>query len=724
MRLIKIKKIIVLIALAVLLLSAMLYYLSVLRQFAGGIGTRKYPYRIKTVEQLDRVRNHLKAHFVLVNNLDMRQLVTEKNPNGRDSGWTPIGYYSSRWNLPVSKRDNKFTGKKFAGSFNGRGHTIRNFVTKHSESYIGLFTMIDTCACIESLNIVATVIGGYERVGAIAGSNYGIVSNCKVEGKVYGQGYIGGLVGENYGTISECSSIKGSIKATLKYDYLTPVGGLVGFNGGTVNKCFSQNTVHGGLRVGGLVGNTDKNSVIQNCHADSKIIGDKFLGGLVGDNAGTVSNCYSSIQIPRELRLSFYSVGGFVGRNTGTIANCYSQGDSIGGNRRIEIVGGFAGKNEGIIKKCFSTVSTISGSIDVGGFVGNNVGGTVQCYSTGNVNGSRCVGGFIGTNSGNVNCCYSLGMTNGHSAVGGFIGACWGTVNTCYSSGNVKGTYENVGGFIGTNNNSRINMVYSIGNVQGRQERVGGLIGYSVPQKNKYENYEYWYGDCFYDRISSGIANSQGGTVSTTREMMQASTYIKAGWDLDTLWLLHKLVNQGLPYLRAYNIIPLSCDETGAPLDALLTDEILIRRVEASSSLQGELSYHPDCIRDGRLSTAWVEGSSGDGEGEWIEITFGKPEHITGIIIVNGYVQSEEFYRANNRIRDLNIQAISDADTLVYDVTLCDQSFKEGQKPVGELLPVSKNMRKCRFKINSVYKGSRYHDTCISEIMFLTKKWY
>lgn len=700
MGLIKVKKIIVLIALAVLLISALFYYISVLRQFAGGIGTRNHPYRIETVEQLDWVRNHLKAHFVLVNDLDMRRMAFKEKTYHGDSGWIPIGYDSLlRWDSPAANKPN-FSKKKFSGSFNGCGHTIKNFSTHHfSESTTGLFTIIDSCACVESLSIVATEVQGWSRVGAIAGLNYGIISNCQVEGEIFGKrGFVGALVGENYGTIIHSSSINGTIPFNQHYEGdrygLGPVGGLVGFNGGKLDGCFSQNTVYGGIKVGGLVGIADRNSIIQNCHADGKINGyATSVGGLVGENAGTITNCYSKIQYSG----SFDTLGAFVGANAGTITNCYSQGASVGNyDENTRFVGGFAGVNKCALRKCFSTVRTISGRSAVGGLVGYNEGCIDQCYSTGNV--------------------------NGNGVLGGFIGECNGTVNACFSTGNVNGIYDNVGGFIGNNNNSNINMVYSIGKVVGGQERVGGLIGYSAPQKNKYENYEYKYSNCFYDRISSGIAVSQGGTVSTTREMMQASTYIKAGWDLDTLWLLHNLVNQGLPYLRAFTIMPLSCDEDGAPLDAFFADDIRIRRVEASSSLQGESGYHPDFIRDGKLSTAWVEGSSGDGEGEWIEISFGKPENITGIIIVNGYIKSEELYRANNRIKDLNIWASRETDTLVNDVTLSDRSFQGGQKAVGELLPGFKDVKKCRFKIKSVYKGSRYHDTCISEIIFLVGK--
>jgi hypothetical protein len=63
--------------------------------------------------------------------------------------------------------------------------------------------------------------------------------------------------------------------------------------------------------------------------------------------------------------------------------------------------------------------------------------------------------------------------------------------------------------------------------------------------------------------------------------------------------------------------------------------------VRASSTLkQPKYSYEAFHVMDGDPSTAWVEGSSGVGEGEWIELRLPKPDSIFGIYILPGYAKS------------------------------------------------------------------------------------
>jgi hypothetical protein len=122
-------------------------------------------------------------------------------------------------------------------------------------------------------------------------------------------------------------------------------------------------------------------------------IGNVCVGGLVGFNDGTVSNCYST----GSVNGSGYDVGGLVGWNDGTISNCYSTGYVSGD----DCVGGLVGSNwDGTISNCYSTGSVNGSGYDVGGLVGYNFyGGTVSnCYSTGSVSGDDEVGGLVGYN--------------------------------------------------------------------------------------------------------------------------------------------------------------------------------------------------------------------------------------------------------------------------------------------------------------------------------------
>jgi hypothetical protein len=123
------------------------------------------------------------------------------------------------------------------------------------------------------------------------------------------------------------------------------------------------------------------------------IQGDKYVGGLVGDNRGDITKSYSSGEVTGEA-----VIGGLVGDNIGTIEKSYSN-SSVTGEYDV---GGLVGHNAGSesnITKSYSS-GTVTGDSAVGGLVGdNNFGGNImKSYSSGNVSGNEEVGGLVGGN--------------------------------------------------------------------------------------------------------------------------------------------------------------------------------------------------------------------------------------------------------------------------------------------------------------------------------------
>ncbi|MBN2588388.1 MAG: hypothetical protein JXA96_00880, partial [Sedimentisphaerales bacterium] len=118
----------------------------------------------------------------------------------------------------------------------------------------------------------------------------------------------------------------------------------------------------------------DNYGTVTNCYSNGTVSGDRYVGGLVGYNYGTVTNCYSSATVSGY----YYYVGGLVGTNSygrwtnsyGSVSNCYSSG-------------------------------TVSGDQYVGGLVGSNDYGCsiTNCYSTGTVSGDGNIGGLVGFGS-------------------------------------------------------------------------------------------------------------------------------------------------------------------------------------------------------------------------------------------------------------------------------------------------------------------------------------
>ena len=287
----------------------------------------------------------------------------------------------------------------------------------------------------------------------------------------------------------------------------------------------------------GFSGDTSSTACITNINLiDINVTGNYYTGGLVGDNFGIITNCFSSGSVTGS-----HYIGGLVGHNyCCTISNCYSTGSVTG----YYYTGGLVGNNYcGTIFNCYSTGS-VTGNNYTGGLVGNNYCGKISnCYSTGSVTGNYYTGGLVGDNSGLITNCYSTGSVTATADVsGGLVGrnGYSSSINNCYSTGSVVGN-SYTGGLVGVNEEyNSINNCYSTGSVVGNSY-TGGLVGinaYNIPITNS-----------FWDIQTSGQSTSAGGTGKTTAEMQTQSTYSNAGWNFCFPW---KMVNNSFPVLKTF----------------------------------------------------------------------------------------------------------------------------------------------------------------------------
>ncbi|MGD0077294.1 MAG: GLUG motif-containing protein [Sedimentisphaerales bacterium] len=352
----------------------------------------------------------------------------------------------------------------------------------------------------------------YQYIGLFGQIDSGSsVKNLGLENfAVSGYKYVGGLVGNNVnGTIRNCYST-GQITSISQSYY---IGGLVGFNSGSITNCYSTFQA---FQAGGYVF-TD--------NPPNQISGFYGVGGLAGCNAGTIIDCYSTAEVSGPAG-NGGAIGGLTGGNTGNISNCYSTGIATGTE-----VGGFAGFNTGSIIKCHSTGQVNGVYLLIGGFVGENFGRISRCYSTGIVNGSsgaNMVGGLVGDNDsgGVISSCYSTGsvsVTANGVNVGGLAGMNYASnIINCYATGSVNG-YNKVGGLAGrTYHGSNINYCFSIGQTIG-STNVGGLVGVNDSDSNTLNS--------FWDINTSGLTTSAAGTGQTTVQMKTLSTFTGVGWD-------------------------------------------------------------------------------------------------------------------------------------------------------------------------------------------------
>ena len=259
-----------------------------------------------------------------------------------------------------------------------------------------------------------------------------------------------GLFGRVNGGTVQNLSVSGSVKGD---DY---VGGVVGQNGGSVENCYNTGAVNSsGNRVGGVVGYNSR--IVKNCYNTGAVNSSgNWVGGVVGVNSGSVTNCYNTVNGTVTVTGNDY-VGGVVGYNSsnGTVENCYNT-VKVTGSSDYSYIGGVVGQNFGPVENCYNTGSvTVTGSDGrVGGVVGWNSGPVKNCYNTGTVSDGTgtddCVGGVVGLNGGTVENCHNIGEVSGKISVGGVVGFNSGPVKNCYNTGTVSdGTTS--GGVVGKN---------------------------------------------------------------------------------------------------------------------------------------------------------------------------------------------------------------------------------------------------------------------------------
>ena len=298
---------------------------------------------------------------VLTANIDLSSVCGPELNDG--TSWTPIGNSSNN---------------QYTGTFNGQNFKISGLYIDSNADCQGLFGYVSGSGKIEKLSVSGTVSGGM-YVGGVVRLNNGSVEDCDFTGSVSGS-YVGGVVGVNGGNVINCTNT-GTVTGPESGNN-NRVGGVVGRNDGSVKNCYNTGTVTGsGNSVGGVVGYNSGSSTVENC---------TNTGEVSGPNSGSDSN-----------------VGGVVGQNSGTVKNCYNTGAVSG----VEEVGGVVGNNyNGSVENSYNT-GAVSGVEGVGGVVGYNISSVTNCYNTGTVTGSGSyVGGVVGWNSsgGTVTDCYFL----------------------------------------------------------------------------------------------------------------------------------------------------------------------------------------------------------------------------------------------------------------------------------------------------------------------------
>ncbi|MCP1926421.1 Ig-like domain-containing protein [Bradyrhizobium elkanii] len=186
-------------------------------------------------------------------------------------------------------------------------------------------------------------------------------------------------------------------------------------------------------------GHTISNLTINNVsNTDSGLFGDIGATGTVS-NVGLINESVTS---------SYSYVGGLVGENFGTVSQSYVTGN-VSGATYVGALVGFNGASGSIIQS-FAT-GAASGQV-AGGLVGLNGGAISDSYATGAVNYFRVsleAGGLAGLNSGSITQSYAAGLVGygGGFVLGGLVGGeTAGSVTVSYWDAQTTGRTTSGGG--------------------------------------------------------------------------------------------------------------------------------------------------------------------------------------------------------------------------------------------------------------------------------------
>lgn len=172
------------------------------------------------------------------------------------------------------------------------------------------------------------------------------------------------------------------------------VGGIVGENHGSITNCSFTGSILGESNVGAIAGVNALTGKIIGCEASGTVIGSDMTGGISGCNLGIIGDCENSTYIntvsvdptvdPEDITFDYFTD--------------ISKLTSLDTSSAAMDTGGIAGYSSGMIGNCTNKASVGYPHIgyNVGGIAGRSCGYIHDCENTAEVYGRKDVGGITG----------------------------------------------------------------------------------------------------------------------------------------------------------------------------------------------------------------------------------------------------------------------------------------------------------------------------------------
>lgn len=386
---------------------------------------------------------------------------------------------------------------------------------------------------IKSLFLLLALLASFSFGAAWTGANSEPENTKKIDGKTF---YVITTPEELAWFAAQVNSGNGLINAVLANDIVfgantstvnttsawTPIGkdsthqfqGTLDGAGYSIYGVYTVKT----LTYGGLVGVLAKEGVVRNVNMKKNSINaEKYAGGLVAYNYGTITNCTNSGSVSASY--SHSHSGGIAGYNTGTVSNCTNSG-SVSYSASYSYSGGIVGYNEGTVTGC-SNSGSVSRSGYSGGIVGYNKGTKAivkNSYSVATSLGTRGTrGGLVGKNESSaqvINCYYDSDKLTGLTAIG-----------------SNSATATNATGLT-TANMQRDQFAWILNTTNGTTKNSGiwsrGASGYPVfATKTRLPIYKVVFND---DGTTSNRYTNYQGLVTFPSDPEPAEGYMFSGW--------------------------------------------------------------------------------------------------------------------------------------------------------------------------------------------------
>ena len=301
-------------------------------QPSEGDGSKGNPYIITKAAELAWFRDQVNGGKFskcakLTADIDLKDFCHAADASKKELSWEPIGNYS----------------KKYAGTFDGNGHTISNLYIKVQRQGVGFF--------------------GYMEDGTIKNI---VFDNAQVENTGNNSNFplTGIVVGAAYGTLQNLKTLKNcSVKSGAK-----TLGGIAGTITRSCSNLENNATVSGTCEVGGIAGSFKASGTLSSCVNNGMVTENEFgyCGGIVSSlHYGTIVDCANYGNV-----IGTVNIGGIVGfaQSNSTIKSTLSCGDITSQGSSAGIIVGYARsiKARNMLAYSNNAKLTINGTIQEG----------------------------------------------------------------------------------------------------------------------------------------------------------------------------------------------------------------------------------------------------------------------------------------------------------------------------------------------------------------------